>query len=80
MTCMHFFNLILNMGFLQVQSMLAGNGLEQYMEVFKKERIDGGILSLLGEDDLRLELGIDSRLHRLRLMRIISGDVNIKSH
>ena len=60
--------------------MLAGNGLEQYMEVFKKERIDGGILSLLGEDDLRLELGIDSRLHRLRLMRIISGDVNIKSH
>ena len=65
---------------IQVQSMLVRNGLEQYLGVFKQERIDGGILSLLGDDDLRLELGMDSRLHRLRLMRIISGDVNIKSH
>lgn len=62
----------------EVQSVLAKNGLEQYADVFRKERIDGGILSMLGDDDLRLELKIESRLHRLRLMRIISGDVNIK--
>ena len=69
-----------NQTIFQVQSVLIANGLEQYLDLFRKERIDGGILSLLEDNDLRLELRIESRLHRLRLLRIINGDVNIKSH
>ena len=69
-----------NQTIFQVQSVLIANGLEQYLDLFRKERIDGGILSLLEDNDLRFELRIESRLHRLRLLRIINGDVNIKSH
>ncbi len=47
--------------------------LEQYKEAFARECIDGGILLALGDDLLEEDLGVASRLHRLRLVRVING-------
>ena len=44
--------------------MLAAMDLHQYMEIFKKERVSGDILLELGEQELKDDLGIDSKLHR----------------
>ena len=56
--------------------LLENLGLPQYKAIFAKERISGIILSQLTEDDLRGELKISSRLHRLKLLEVISGVVN----
>ena len=47
--------------------------LEQYIETFRLQHINGDILSDCDDDILANELQINSRLHRLRLLRIISG-------
>ncbi len=47
--------------------------LEQYTEAFAMECIDGGILQELGDELLEKELGVASKLHRLRLLRVING-------
>ena len=47
--------------------------LQQYQDTFKSEQIDGEVLAECDEAVLEHELGITSRLHRLRLMKIITG-------
>ena len=47
--------------------------LGQYKETVAKECIDGEILSQLDEQSLESDLGISSRVHRIRLMQIITG-------
>ena len=47
--------------------------LTQYKDVFKKERISGSLLQDIDEEILEEELGITSKLHRLKLMRVIDG-------
>ncbi len=49
---------------LQVQQLLQAMDLSKYMELFKSEQISGDILLELTEQDLKVELGIESRLHR----------------
>jgi len=48
-------------------------GLAQYSDSFRKEHITGELLLECDEDLLQHELGISSRLHRVRLLRFISG-------
>lgn len=44
-----------------------------YKDSFTKEQITGEILSDLNAEDLRDELGVSSKIHRMKLMKIITG-------
>lgn len=57
--------------------MLEAMGLEQYTEVFREQQINGDILCDCDDELLRTELQIKSRLHRMRLMRVISGQYSV---
>ena len=48
-------------------------GLKKYKNVFMSEEISGALLQELDEEILEMELGITSRLHRLKLLRVIDG-------
>ncbi len=58
---------------MQVIKLLEAMDLQQYVETFRQQHVDGDILSDCDEDILQNELKIQSRLHRLRLQRVISG-------
>ena len=58
---------------IQVGSLLKSVGLEAYVEVFKAECISGDILQEIDESVLNKELGVGSKLHRIRMMRLIGG-------
>ncbi len=47
--------------------------MSQYVEAFKSEQITGEILSELNEQVLQEELGITSKIHRIKLMKVIAG-------
>ena len=57
----------------QVQKLLEAMGLSQYCDTFASERLSGEILAELNEDVLQYELKITSKIHRLRLMKVIQG-------
>ena len=48
-------------------------GLARYVHTFKEERIDGCLLFDLDEGILEEELGMSKKIHRIRLMMIITG-------
>ena len=52
--------------------------LEQYKETVAREFVDGEILSELDDKSLENDLGISSKIHRLRLMQIITGSHSAK--
>ena len=58
---------------MQVQNLLATMNLSQYKDIFFKEMISGEILLECVETDLENELNVKSKIHRLRLMKIING-------
>lgn len=49
---------------MQVLDLLEAMELNQYKEMFSKEQISGDVLVELGQDDLKEELGVHSKLHR----------------
>ena len=53
--------------------LLDKTGLGQYKKVFIREQISGGLLKEVDGEILEKELGITSKLHRLKLLRIIEG-------
>ena len=57
----------------EVLELLKAMQLEEYKESFKREKIDGEVLSSLTEADLLHELNIQKRLHRVRLVKVIEG-------
>ena len=48
--------------------------LGKYKENFQREQIDGPLLLSCDNDILEFELGITSRLHRMKMLRLIRGD------
>ena len=50
--------------------MLDAAGLSQYKDVFAREVIDGEIFAVLDDDTLANELGVTSRIHRMRLLKL----------
>ena len=64
-------NTILKCFIPQVVALLQAAGLEQYETVFRTEMIDGDIFCELDEQTLETELCVTSKLHRLRLMKLI---------
>jgi hypothetical protein len=47
--------------------------LNQYAEMFKEESIDGEILAECDDELLEQELHISNKLHRSRLLKVITG-------
>ena len=64
---------------IRVLHLLESMHLECYCEAFRKEQIDGEVLSSL-DDEMLMELGVKSSLHRLRLRKVISGVQSAKDH
>ena len=58
--------------------LLDAMNLSVYKEAFKQEQIDGETMACLSTDML-IELGVSKSLHRLRLMKIISGGTSASS-
>ena len=56
--------------------LLESSGLGKYREAFETERVNGDILCELDEDILENDLGVSSRLHRIRIMKLIASLVN----
>ena len=54
----------------QVLKALDDVGLSQYKEVFASEAVDGEMFQMLDDDILSTELGVNSRLHRVRLLKM----------
>ena len=52
-------------------------GLQQYEEAF--QGITGAAMCTLTEEMLECQLGVKSKLHRIRLMKIVSGEKNVGS-
>ena len=57
----------------QVVSLFATMGLQKYSQTIAQERVTGDILFECTEDVLEKELHITSKLHRVRLMKLIDG-------
>lgn len=53
-------------------------GLETYITTFLEEHVDGAILLQCDEAALRDDLGVSSKVHRLRLLKLIAGDQSIQ--
>ena len=58
----------------QIQQLLGAMQLPQYKEAFQREQIDGEVLIELDEQILESDLQISSKIHRIRLMKLISGN------
>lgn len=77
-------DIILTMGcpfnslLVQVQRLLEVMGLEEYQEAFRRQQLNGDLFSDCDEDILVNELKVTSRLHRMRLMRVISGQYSVQ--
>ena len=54
--------------------LLSAMKLERYIPKFQQEVITGGVLLELTDDILREELGVQNRIHLLKLTKVISGE------
>ena len=61
------------MFYIQVLHLLDSLKLGQYRERFEEESIAGDILAECDEAVLQKELGINMKIHRLKLLQIIRG-------
>lgn len=57
----------------QVCELLTVMELGQYKEAFSRESVSGEILADCDNEILQTDLGVASRLHRLRLMKVVTG-------
>ena len=58
--------------------LLDGMHLKKYKKSFKDEKINGQIFCMFDEKILEDDLGIDSRLHRIRLMQVVNGEADAR--
>ena len=61
-----------------MEKLLDAMGLMQYKEIFHREHITGKLLLQCSEEMLEKELGMEKKLHRMRLMEVISGQQSAK--
>ena len=59
-------------------SILDSMGLQQYKEAFSRESVDGAVLVELDEEILSCELEIKSKIHCIKLIKLISGEYPIQ--
>lgn len=77
MMCCHMTYIIMR---LQVKLVLEGMGLQQYGTVVQVETLDGAIFCELDEDTLTQELGIASKIHRLKVLKLINGQYDSRTY
>ena len=53
-------------------------GLHQHKDAFSRESIDGAVLLELDEEILSRELGVKSKIHIVKLSKLISGESSIR--
>lgn len=53
-------------------------GLHQYVGAFENERVDGNLMLALDNSMLSTDLKVDVELHRIRLLKVISGKHSAK--
>lgn len=58
----------------EVLKLLDAIGMKQYAEVFQREKINGEVLVDMDDEMMMGDLGIASKLHRMRLMKVIKGE------
>ena len=58
--------------------MLEAMKIGQYKDTFLAEQISGEILAECDEEVLQHELGMSSKIHRIRLMKVITGQHSAK--
>ena len=63
---------------MQVLKVLDGMKLGMYKDGFKSEEITGDLMLELDDDILERELGVVSRLHRIKLLKVISGQYPVQ--
>ncbi|XP_019855669.1 PREDICTED: uncharacterized protein LOC109584380 isoform X2 [Amphimedon queenslandica] len=61
----------------EVGDLLVAMGLSEYVSKFKEEMIDGQMLLELDDELLKEELGMNKKLHRLRLTMVIKGTQSV---
>lgn len=54
-------------------------GLKSYHESFIEEQVNGEILSECDEEVLKNDLKVTSKLHRMRLLKVITGETTLLS-
>ena len=63
----------------QLKTVLEGMNLGQYTAIVEEETLDGEIFMELDEDTLTKELGIASRIHRVKVLKLITGDYDAQT-
>ena len=79
--CTHFDTCWLSLfllNFLQVLNLLDAMGMKQYTEAFKNEDINGKVLLECDDSVLANDLRVSSKLHRIRLLKVVSGEFSAK--
>ena len=61
----------------QIGDILTAMGLAAHVQTFLEERVNGTILLQCDDSTLRDDLGVSSKVHRLRLLQVIEGRVSI---
>ena len=64
---------------IQVSSLLDDMNMGRYKQTFRDQFVSGDVLVDLTENMLRSDLGVESDLHRLRLMKVIRGEPSAHS-
>ena len=65
---------------MKVQQLLDAMKLGEYKPKFESEQINGDIMLELDDSILEQELGVKTRIHRIRLMKIISGSYPVGNY
>ena len=65
---------------LQILELLDKMNLSQYKDIFEMECITGEILVECDENVFEKELCITNRLHIIRLMKLVKGEMSVRSY
>lgn len=71
---------LLSLFVLQIARLLDQMTLSRYKEKFMEENIDGSMFFELDDLALKEDLGVTTRLHRIKLMAIIEGHHSVNKY
>lgn len=75
--CAYIISFLCGVTFVQVGDLLDAMNLGKYTVSFKEQHISGDLLAELTDNMLHHDLGIESDLHRLRLIKVIKGEHSV---
>ena len=63
----------------QVLKLLDSMDMSQYRQVFQREQVSGAVLCMVDDQMLREDLMVSSKIHRVRLLKVVTGQVSVAS-